>query len=171
MTRRPSDHYGDRRSNAKPIEDLPLFGGTPAPEPVVHQVEVRAHLRSIPGERPATGAERRDAALSDHLADDAKRTAVTYLRTELEALYRTRCVDPKWRTDPFVTADDIEHLLRHWAACPSVLHEIPGHWKGSVFNRSTWMQTGRSVNSIRPRMNATSLPCWRLRDAAQERAS
>ena len=158
--RRDEDHYPARPA---PTEDLPLFGGAPASEPVVHVVEVRAHLRTIPGDAPLTGRQRRDAALANHEADDAKRTAVTYLRAQLAALYRTRCVDPTWRTDPFCSADDIEILLRNWAACPRILHEIPGHWKGAIF-RAGWQQTGRSVNSVRPRMNATSLPCWRLRD-------
>jgi hypothetical protein len=154
------------------VESLPLFGGVPETPPVTHEVPVRAHMRAIPGEAPPTGKELRAAALEAHEADEAKRTAVTYLRAQLAALYRTRCVTPAWRHDPYVTADDIEHLLRHWSACPAVLHEIPGHWKGSVFARNSWVQTGKSVPSVRPRMRATILPCWRLRsDAQQERAS
>lgn len=150
---------------AESMESLPLFGGTPEAPPVTHEVPVRAHMRAVPGDAPPTGKELRAAALEAHEADEAKRSAVTYLRAQLAALYRTRCVTPAWRMDPFVTADDIEQLLRHWSACPKVLHEIPGHWKGSVF-RAGWVQTGKSVPSVRPRMHATTLPCWKLRDDA-----
>ena len=134
----------------------------PRAEPI-HVVPVRAHVRRVRGEAPPSGAERRDAALSAHEQHEAKAVALAYVREKLEALYRERERDPRWRLDPFVSADDIEIIIRQWAACPRAIHEMPGHWKGAVFKGRTWEAAG-SVNSVRPRMHATPILKWRLRD-------
>jgi hypothetical protein len=172
MKRRDADHYGSARP--APVTDLPLFGGAPKPDPVTHQVEVRAHLRAVPGERPATGAERRDAALAGHETRDASSRALAYVRDKLAELYRSRVrALPSFPERHFVTADDADRILREWPQFPKELLELPKqNWRGAIFTRGTWERTGRLVSSKREHLNATDLPCWRLRDAAQrEQAS
>lgn len=171
--KRDDDHYGSRKP--APSTDLgPLFGGTPEPEPVVHQVEVRAHLRSVPGERPATGAERRDAALSGHETREASARALAYVREKLAELYRSRVrALPSFPEQHGVTADDADRILKAWPQFPRELTELPKqNWRGAIFNPRQWEKTGRSSPAKRGHMNATTLPQWRLReDAQRERAS
>lgn len=170
--RREADHYGSARP--APVTDLPLFGGAPEPEPVTHQVEVRAHLRAVPGERPATGAERRDAALAGHETRDASSRALAYVRDKLAELYRSRVrALPSFPEKHGVTADDADRILKEWPQFPRELLALPKqNWRGAIFNPRHWEKTGQSVPAKRGHMNATTLPLWRLRDAAQqERAS
>jgi hypothetical protein len=170
--RRESDHYGTRAP--APVTDLPLFGGAPEPEPVVHQVEVRAHLRAVPGERPPAGTERRDAALSGHETRDASSRALAYVREKLAELYRSRVrALPSFPEQHGVTADDADRILKAWPQFPRELAELPKqNWRGAIFNPRSWEKTGQSAPAKRGHMNATTLPLWRLRDdAQQERAS
>lgn len=171
--RRDDDHYGNARKPA-PVDDLPLFGGEPSEPAPTHVVPVRAHLRRVPGEGPPSGADRRDAALAAHEADEAKGTAIAYLRTELAKLYherRSASLFGEARVTVGVTADDIDALLHRWSACPRVLHEIPGLWKGTVFRGGEWVQTGERIRSSRPHMRATELPVWALREDAARRSA
>lgn len=178
MTRpRPSSDEVEaaRARQSAPVTDLPLFSNEPAPaEQPAHLVPVRAHLRRVPGEAPPSGTELRDSALAQHEADEAKRVAIEYVRGELAKLYHERrnaALFGEVRITVGVTADDIDAVLHRWSACPRVLHEIPGFWKGSVFDRGTWVQTGARVRSSRPHMRATELPVWRLRDDAARRGA
>ena len=174
--KRDSDHYSAPKPPSVQAQLRgTMFDAEPAPaEQPAHLVPVRAHLRRVPGEAPPSGSELRDAALSAHEADEAKATAIAYLRVELAKLYherRTAALFGEVRITVGVTADDIDAVLHRWSACPRVLHEIPGFWKGSVFDRGTWVQTGARVRSARPHMRATELPVWALRTDAARRSA
>lgn len=172
MSRRESDHYGSPKP--APVTDLPLFGGTPEPAPATHVVEVRAHLRSVAGEAPQSGRERRDAALAGHEARDASARALAYVREQLAELYRSRVrAMPSFPAKHGVTADDADRILRAWPQFPRELLALPKqNWRGAIFNPRHWEKTGQSVPAARDHMNSTTLPLWRLREhAQQERAS
>ena len=181
MTRRSSGDEVEAARVRKPavtVDDLPLFGGEPSePAPAeqpAHLVPVRAHLRRVPGEAPPSGKELRDTALAAHEADEAKAVAIAYLRTELATLYHERrnaSLFGEARVPVGVTADDIDALLHRWSACPRVLHEIPGHWKGAVFRGGEWTMTGERIRSARPHLRATELPVWALREDAARRSA
>lgn len=173
--KRADDHYGNTARKIAPVDDLPLFANEPAPaEPPTHLVPVRAHLRRVPGGAPPSGAELRDSALAAHEADEAKREAIEYVRAELATLYgervRSAVLFPEEGIVAGVTADDVDAILHRWSACPRVLHEIPGLWKGAVF-RSGWEMTGQRIRSSRPHMRATELPVWRPRTESARKAS
>jgi hypothetical protein len=137
------------------------------PAPPMRRVIVRAHRRWVTGDAPPSGAERRDAALDTHERSAATRTALTYVRAKLAELYALRCRIPTWKADPYVTADDVESILAEWAACPAEILELPTQkWRGQIF-RTGWKKTGGSVESTRPHMRATSLPCWRPVEGAR----
>lgn len=159
------------------LDDQPLL---PIGEAVVvtpitkpRRVPVRAHLRTVtttPAQPPLTGAERRDAALDKHAAKEWTHGAVAYVRAQLVALYRQRLT----RSDgAYVTADDVEAVLREWPACPPEAQPAngPQHWRGTVFRGKGWRQTGRTVPSARPHMNATALPCWVPTDSTLNHAN
>jgi hypothetical protein len=139
---------------------LPIFPPAPIVVPA-RRVPVRAHLRSVTGPTPASGPERRDRALNDLAARAATQRAVAYVRERLIALYHERAART---SDPYVTADDVEAMLREWPECPDEAKPShgPQHWRGTVFRGKGWRQTGRHVPSTRPHMNATALPCWAL---------
>lgn len=123
------------------------------------RVPVRAHLRRVTGAEPAGGDERRDTALLKLEAKQATQRAVAYVRTQLRQLYRLRAMRSP---DAYVTADDVERILRDWPQCPDEAKAShgPQHWRGTVFRGPGWRHTGRTVPSLRPHMNATALPCW-----------
>jgi hypothetical protein len=156
------------------VDSLPLFGGSPEPEPITHAVPVRAHMRAVPGEAPPSGRERRDAALAGHETRDASAKALAYVRGKLAELYRSRVrALPSFPERHGVTADDADRILREWPQFPKELLELPKqNWRGAIFNPRQWEKTGQSVPATRDHMNSTTLPLWRLRsDAQQERAS
>lgn len=134
-----------------------------APAVPPRRVPVRAHSRRVTGEAPTTGKEDRDAALMHHEARAAVRGALEYVRTKLRELYRSRLARS---TDAFVTADDIETILRNWPLCPdeATTSYGPQHWRGSVFRERGWQLTGTSVPALRKHMRATTLPAWRFVD-------
>ena len=159
------DHYSPPKA---PVDLGPLFGGEPAPAPVTHVVEVRAHLRTVAGERPPTGAERRDAALANQEAREASAKALAYVRAKLADLYRSR-VRANAGTQG-VTADDADRILKEWPHFPRELAALPKqNWRGAIFNPRDWEKTGASITATRGHLNGTSLPLWRLR--AQEARS
>ena len=141
---------------------LPIAELAPAPKPPrARRVPVRAHLRTVAGaSTPPTGAERRDTALLKLEAKEVTVAAREYVRAKLVALYESRTLTMR---EPYVTADDVETILRDWPECPDEAKPAhgPQHWRGTVFRGRGWKQTGRVVPSLRPHMNATALPCWR----------
>lgn len=145
---------------AQPL--LPVVEVIPSlPPSRARRVPVRAHLRRVAGTAaPATGAERRDAALVALESRAVTKTAREYVRRKLVALYESRRAT---MTDPYVTADDVESILRDWPNCPDEAKPShgPQHWRGTVFRGRGWQQTGRAVPSLRPHLHATALPCWR----------
>lgn len=142
-----------RAARSRDTGTLDLFAPT-------HEVEVRAHLRTVPGRAPATGAERRDAALEAMSEKDAVRLALDYVREQLITLYKSRQhwmpQDKRW-----VTSDDADKLLREWPRYPTELLGRPNHWRGSLFKSKGWVLSGHSVPSKREHMNATTLPGWK----------
>lgn len=135
---------------------LDLFDMVTEPAPV-RLVEVAAHMRRVAGAPKPSAAERRDVALDALEAKKDVREAVVYVRAQLLTLYRSRkASDP----EASVNADDVEGILHRWARCPTSIRESTGHWKGTIF-RGGWAKTGRYVESTRPHMNGTALPCWR----------
>jgi hypothetical protein len=174
MTRRSDghDHYGSPKP--APADLGPLFGGAPAPEPVTHQVEVRAHLRSVSGQAPPSGRDRRDTALAGHEGREASAVALAYVREKLAELYRSRVrALPSFPEKHGVTADDADRILKEWPQFPRELLALPKqNWRGAIFTAKHWERTGRMVRSAREHLNATDLPVWRLRDDVErERAS
>lgn len=125
----------------------------------LHRVAVRAHRRRVDGPPPPTGAERRNAALLEHESKKVTQQVLGYVRSQLVALYHARALT---MTKPYVTADDVETILRDWPDCPDEAKPShgPQHWRGTVFRGRGWRQTGQTVPSLRPHMNATALPCW-----------
>jgi hypothetical protein len=138
-------------------------GTTPVTPLSTHRVPVRAHRRTVVGEAPPSGRQRRDAALRAHAGDSSLAEVRAYVRAQLTALYRQRTV--AWAHKPeriCVNADDVAEILEAWADCPPDIRSRPGHWKGSLFAGREWEKTGTSVTSSRPHMHATLLPNWRL---------
>lgn len=146
------------------LDDQPLLpiGDVATPVtpvvPITHKVPVRAHRRTIGAPPPLTGRQRRDAALDTLATREATQGAVAYVRAQLLALYRSRGATDR---DAYVTADDIETVLRDWPDCPKEAQPAhgPQFWRGTVF-RKGWRQTGKSVPSDRPHLHATAMPCW-----------
>lgn len=172
MTRRSHAHAEEFRRPSAPLEALPLFGGEPAPVPAKHVVEVRAHLRTIGGEGPPSGREKRDTALANQEAKGAAAKALAYVRGQLANLYRSRVrSSPFCLTDHGVTADDADRILKDWPQFPRELTELPKqNWRGAIFNPLDWEKTGISVPATRGHMNGTTLPLWRLRDREAQSA-
>jgi hypothetical protein len=165
-----AERYAARRRRAPVTEtdDLALWADAPmqAPAPT-HEVSVRAHLRTVPGEAPASGAERRDAILAAHETDDVKRVALDYVRGKLAALYHERVLASRWTGEvPYVTADDADRLLTEWAQYPAELRAQGNSWRGSIFKPGAWQKAGPDVPSTRDRMHATPIACWRYVGAA-----
>lgn len=147
----------------QPLMPLLQLDESPAP-PRPRRVPVRAHLRRVTGPAVPSGAELRDSALLQLEAKQAVQAAVAYVRPKLVALYQERAArDPE---GAFVTADDVERILREWHRCPdeAKAEHGPQHWRGLVFRAKGWRQTGRTVPSLRPHMRATQLPAWRYTD-------
>jgi hypothetical protein len=124
------------------------------------RVPVRAHLRTVGGVTPPSGAERKEAALDAHESRAVTQRMVAYVRRELRTIYARRLA--LLGDGAFVTADDVEDVLRLWPECPTEAQPShgPQHWRGTVFRGKGWRQTGRTVPSRRPHMNATALPTW-----------
>jgi hypothetical protein len=140
-----------------------LLTGEPLDGPT-YRTPVRAYTRRVKGDAPPSGAERRNAALAQLEAKDAVKSAKEYVRAKLRALYDSRAaVDP---AQAFVTADDVEAILRDWPQCPAVLRRGPQKWRGTVFAGKGWALTGRTVPSTRPEMRAHRNPAWRPVDAS-----
>lgn len=142
-----------RAARSRDAGTLDLFAPT-------HQVEVRAHLRTVPGPPPSTGAERRDAALEAMSEKDAVRLALDYVRPKLVDLYKSRV---SWMREDkhWVTSDDADRLFREWARYPAELLTGSNNWRGSLFAPKGWEKTGRRVQSARDHLHATELPCWK----------
>jgi hypothetical protein len=137
---------------------LDVLGGA-LEAPPTRRTPVRAHMRRVQGPPPPSGVERRDAALAQHTQKEDVRAALEYVRAKLRTLYETRAA-----TDPHhagVTADDVDALLKEWAACPGSLRTGRQAWRGSVFAGKGWQLTGEYVRSARPEMNAHRNPKWR----------
>lgn len=149
------------------IDDQPLLPIGEVATPVVpittpRRVSVRAHLRTVGGEAPPSGHERKEAALDTLAARAVTQRMVAYVRGELRAIYRRRMalLGPD---AAHVTADDVEDVLRLWADCPK--EGQPAHakqfWRGTVFRGKGWRQLrGRTEPSRRDHMNATAMPLW-----------
>jgi hypothetical protein len=137
-----------------------LILDTPPSPVAARRVPVRAHLRRVTGSEAPTGAERKDTALVKHASRVVLHRAIEYVREHLRALYRERAA--RSSESAFVTADDVERVLREWSACPDEAKPAfgPQRWRGAVFRGPGWRQTGRTVPSLRPHMNGTALPCW-----------
>jgi hypothetical protein len=150
-----------RRAIAPDQALLPI-GELAVVEPSRRRVPVRAHLRTVRGQAGPTGAERRDAALEQHESRAVVQQCVAYVRDELRALHASRKAASPDPSDHYVTADDVESVLRKWADCPDEAKHThgPQMWRGTVFRGKGWRQTGAYVPSVRPHMNATALPCW-----------
>lgn len=149
-----------RSPKAKDVATLDMFG-TSSPALVTHVVEVRAHLRTVPGAKPASGAERRDAALDDMAGREPVQIALAYAREKLVALFKSR---QSWMTGDkhWVNADDADKIWRQWAQFPVELRDANANWKGSTFNAKGWKRIpGRTTPSLRDRMNRTDLALWR----------
>lgn len=163
-----------RRASALALasESFLVLDETPAPpSPVVtHRVKVRAHRRTVRGPAGPTGEELKQAALDAHLARDVTAAARDYVRTQLAALYRTRVVwfaeqPDRW----FVSAEDVADIIDAWADCPAEILALPSQkWRGAIFARGGWKQTGRRIVSKRPGMHSNDLPCWALVEEAAE---
>ena len=140
------------RSKAKDEGTLDLFGS--------HVVEVRAHLRKVPGPPPPSGDERRDGVLAQMETREPVKIALDYAREKLVALFKSR---QSWMTGDkhFVTADDADKIWREWAQFPVELRDANANWKGSTFNAKGWKRIpGRTTPSLRDRMNRTDLALW-----------
>ena len=145
---------------------LPIGEAAPAPAPQ-RKVPVRAHLRTVGGDAPPSGQERKAKVLDSHQAREVTHRCVAYVRAELRGLYRSRVIVSPFASDHYVTADDVETILGDWADCPDEAKPShgPQHWRGAVFRGKGWRQIpGRTVPSVRPHMNATALPCWEPTD-------
>lgn len=131
---------------------------TPVDRP--RRVPVRAHLRKVAGAETPSGIERANRVLIDFEARKATQGAIAYVRANLAELYEKRV---RSRGPAFVTADDIDTILREWPQCPdeAKAEHGPQHWRGTVFRNRAWVQTGQSVPALRKHMNGTSLPCWK----------
>ena len=143
-----------RASKTQDAGTLDLFGPT-------HQVEVRAHLRTVPGAAPATGAERRDVALEAMSEKDAVRLALDYVREKLVALYKSR---QNWMPQDkhYCTADDADRIWLEWSRFPDEIKEANANWRGATFLSKGWKRIpGRTIRSTRDRMHATDLALWR----------
>lgn len=138
------------------------FGMGSAPAAPVRRTVVRSHLRTVKGEPTPRGTERRDAALDAHELDRVKKLAIDHVRRALVSLYAQRDGDPIHWPVPYINADDVAHVLAKWAERPKLLDTIEGHWKGAIF-RKGFVPTGHSHPSVRPHMNGTRLPAWRVR--------
>jgi hypothetical protein len=142
--------------------------GQPMDVPVTHVTKVRAHRRRVAGPAPATGAERKEAALTKLEAHALVLPAVEYVRGKLTELYRSRAASwsqpgPEWDPNlaPYVNADDVDTILREWADCPPAIFALPSQdWRGVIF-RKGFQKTGTYRRSTRAHMNATDLPGWR----------
>lgn len=147
-----------RNSKAKDEATLDMFGAAPAL--VTHVVEVRAHLRQVAGAKPASGAERRDAALERMSEKDAVRAALDYVRPKLVELYKSRV---RWMhaSKHWISSDDADRLFREWPHYPRELLEGSNNWRGSLFAQRGWQKTGERIQSTRERLHATELPCWK----------
>lgn len=146
------------------VEALPMFEGAAAIEiePVVRRVPVRSHLRRVDGPPAPTGDSKKKAALDAHELDRVKALAIEHVRGKLAELYRTREMQPMRFPIPFVNADDIARILADWPHRPKLLDTIDGTWKGAIM-RKGFVMTGQSDPSLRPHMNGTRLPRWRLK--------
>lgn len=177
MTRRTSMDPALGKKHDAGTAGLGLFEGAAAIEIPVRRTEVRAHLRRVAGSPLPSGAARKDAAQEAHELAPFKREAIAYLRRELVFVYDRRM--RQWRAsgvwhpfsidsqktaamydEPYLTADDVDAVLREWPRRPRILDTINGQWKGPTF-KVGFEKTGRSVESRRPHMKATTLPCWR----------
>jgi hypothetical protein len=153
--KRQADHYGQ-----KPViaDNGPLFD--------VHEVPVRAHMRTVKGAKPADALP---GVMASFDADDSVQRAKAYVREKLAELYRERCNAFRMgaqSVEGYVTADDADRLLREWPQFPKdLLSRESQAWRGSIFRGGGWYKTGRHVNATRAHMNGTELPCWALRDA------
>jgi hypothetical protein len=157
----------------RPVGDLFSAANTNPTEsstPLTHEVPVRAHLRTLPGDAPPSGEARRDAVLEAFDGEDAVQVAKRYVQRELAALYRER--DTAFRIGarseiPYVTADDADAVLCRWPQRPKALDERGNNWRGALLRGGGWYRiAGKVVRSHRDRMNSTDLACWALREAA-----
>lgn len=131
---------------------------------LTHEVEVRAHLRTVPGAAPLSGEERKQLALVTLEGRKATQAALAYVRGKLAELYRSRLATWPAHRVAFVNADDADRILRTWAYYPTSLKEKPNYWRGSIWAKGQWeVVVGAEHPSLRPELNATSLPGWRLK--------
>lgn len=139
---------------------LPIGDFAPTDLAARRRVPVRAHLRTVGGVTPPSGAERKEAALDALAAKEVTQRMVAYVRSELRTIYARRLA--LLGDSACVTADDIDVVLRCWPECPAEAQPAhgPQHWRGTVFRGKGWRLTNRTVRSVRPHMNSTSLPCW-----------
>ena len=165
MTRRTHDHADDRTRPALASQLAgTMFAPDTQPAPVTHRVEVRAHIRTIDGPPPPSGAQLRQEALQKHETDRIKQIAIRHVRSALVALWVERDRDAIRWPIAYVNADDVDRILRQWASCPRELHDLPGHWKGAIFQGPTWQKlVGQDRPSVRPHMHGTNLPSWAVR--------
>lgn len=158
-----------RRFAPSPDQPLLPIGDFTDVVPITHRVPVRAHRRTIAGPAAPTGRERKEAALDRLAARDVTRRVVAYVRGELRAIYRRRVA--LLGDDAWVTADDVEDVLRLWPDCPKEAQ--PAHakqfWRGCVFRGNGWRQIhGRTEPSRRDHMNGTAMPLWVPTDLTEE---
>jgi hypothetical protein len=144
-----------------------MFDGTAAldlrhaPAPT-HTVDVRAHLRTLPGPATPSGVARKEAALSAHEASDPKARALAYVREQLRDLYRSRAATWPAHQVAYVNADDADRILRSWPQYPVELHTLGNNWRGSIFRGAHWkIVTGADQPSLRAHLHGTSIPGWK----------
>lgn len=151
-----SEH--NRTKKSEPLDGL--FAPT-------HEVPVRAHLRTLPGEAPPSGEDRRDTIMSEFDNDSAVQKAKRHVQRELATLYRER--EMAFRLGArseiaYVTADDADAVLCRWPQRPKELDERGNNWRSVIFRGGAWKRIrGKVVPSHRDRMHATDLACWELR--------
>ncbi len=123
-----------------------------------HQVPVRATTRTVKGPAPETEFQKKHATLMAMEERESTKAMMAWVRESLKSLYVVRLA---LRIDAFITSDDADRLLRENPLYAELAAEKgKQQWRGQIF-RVGFIDTGKSVPSLRKGQKASKITAWR----------